>query len=167
MTALHLDHGSHVFGMMLADSVNATECVLASEVVNDLKIRLRLQQSPPEWKGGIYANNHWLTPFALGASNGYGSLFWHISTKQTGANEAIKFAGSIPSRAVSSNERPKNTRYLFPGLGRLLYYGLPELPDLRLQKYPHKGVAIEGQDLIRAGEGFWSIGPGCNDRFVF
>jgi hypothetical protein len=153
--------------MMLADSVNATECVLTSEVANDLKIRLRLQQSPPEWKGGIYANDHRLTPFALGASNGYGSVFWRISIKQTGAIEAVKFAGSTPSRAVPSEYRPKNTRYLFPGLGTLLYYGSPELPDLRLQKYPLKGVAIEGKDLIRAGEGFWSIGPGCDDRFVF
>lgn len=167
MDLYNLVYANSSSGQVIAKEEVRTECILTSEVFQDLTIRLNIRQHPYAWVGGIYAMNNLIAPFTLGVSSGYGSSYWSIPTKERSSAEAIKFAGHTPSRAIAAVSRPQNTRYLFPGLGSAMYYGPPELPDLRTKQYPIVGVTVKGLDIIRAGEGFWKIGLGCIDKFVF
>ena len=167
MDLFHLVYANSLSGQAIAKEEVGTECILTSEVLQDLTIRLNIRQDPYVWVGGIYAKNNLIAPFTLGVSSGYGSSYWSIPSKERSSAEAIKFAGHTPSRAIATVARPQNTRYLFPGLGSAMYYGPPELPDLRNKQYPIVGVTVKGLEIVRAGEGFWKIGLSCIDRFVF
>lgn len=141
--------------ILQADAPRSEEqvCRLASAVMQDAEIRL----APPDgghgqWRGGLYLRRRLILPITLGSFQGYGSKVWSVSDSDERGEYAIPFSAGQPTSSLGKAARVE--AYLFTGLGPALYYG------------GHRSTN-EDLQLIRAAEGFWPVGAGCRDRFVF
>lgn len=129
-------------------------CVFSSMVMPELEIRVRLaprSQGLGQWVGSLQWRGRPLLPFRLSMAQGYGSRLWTSDPPgEGGVQYAIPFTDGQPYDALERRARVE--AFLFAGLGSELYY--------RTEDGRRAG-------LYRAGEGFWRVGAGCRDRFLF
>ncbi len=138
---------------MAADAphVPRAPCVLRSSVLASALIQLSLPggRHVPVWDGHLVLQGRRILAFRLGMFQGYGSRIWSIPGDTGRGEYAIAFAQGQPLMAGS--RRARSDAFLFPGLGSTLH------------------ARSDGRNpaLSRAGEGFWQVGDGCRDPYLF
>jgi hypothetical protein len=140
-------------GAVTAATLTDGVCVWTSEISPEAVIRFRPRTDLAGQEGELFLGKRRIDRFRISTSQGYGTTWWSLETLSGGRGERVVwFRGDAPLwsltpvRGPAARRRPD--RALIVGLGSRLWYG----GDQRWRRRPR---------LIRAAEGFWTLGPGC------
>jgi len=135
---------------IVAGSPSRPFCLLRSEVLPRLEIRLQAAEGATSlWRGWLYRGEQKIMSFQLSMLQGYGSRIWSVPGSQDRGEYTIPFSSGMP--LMSLKTQAKVDAFLFAGLGEEL----------------HARGDNTDVELSRAGEGFWTPGHECRDRFLF